>query len=517
MSFRNTLLVLLFGGTLGVFLMREQERGTMEPFDRVHREFLKANPSPDEPVTALEEPAVVFARIADRDLSIRAFSSWPLEESDWQVVLQNLAAYTPKATAISAPLPFIRSGPGLTAAAQAIPLLSSGAPASTSPGDGPQQMPEGLPVLTVRGSALRIPELKSIRPPALPGTWAAGDIDMLPAEQKLTVDGDWCRVAMLARMGDKVVPTMALRALIDWSGIKPADLAVQPGVAITGGKSLRIPIDEAGFFRYYLSLAPFVPTVNADVFVLTRDRALADLPPDDEQRRHLENLKTRLLWFGHDDTASRRLKLPNGTPVSPASLTARAIAAIQTARFMRPLPPHFQWIPAGGTLLFCLWLTHWRKSRLWPGAFVAAVALIAASLYLYRHNHHWMPLGPSLALLAATVVLSYVLPTSKRKETLPDSPPTRSHRTQKSAPAAPVSVTASVPASVVPEPEPTPEIVPDPFSQPDVIVEPDVVEEEPAATVDAAEQGGGDTVEPEAEQVSAAQPRGRRNKKKKRK
>lgn len=439
MSIRKSLLVLIFGGALAVLLLREQQRGTLEPFDRVHLQFLKANPASTQRTATLEEPAVVLARLDDVDQANRVFGAWPLGAEDWQVILQNLPGYGPKAATIAVPLPFEKAPPGLEASAKAIPGLNVAAATSTAASDGSQTLPESVPVLKVRGSTAAIPEFKAIRPPAIPGAAAPNDIDLLPRNQKLSVDGDWCRVPMLARLGTKVVPTLALRSLLEWSAVPAQDVSVQLGVEISAGKNLRIPIDDGGFFRYFLSLAPEVPSVNADIFVLTREQAMSNLLPGDPQSKVLDGLKHSLLWFGPDDLGSRLLKRTNGTPVSPAELTARAIAAIQTDSYMRPLDPSMQWIPPAAMLLFCLWLTHWRKSRLWPGAMVAAVALVGVSLYLYRNGHHWMPLGPSLALLFATVLLSYLVPVpGSRPEPQPGAPKSGRH-TKSSQPVASVS------------------------------------------------------------------------------
>ena len=414
MRFRNTLLVLLFGGTLSMALLREQPRGTLEPFDRAHREFLKANPGTDAaPVP--EHPAIVFGRLDDGDLERPVFASWPLNESDWQIILQNLPGYEPKVTAIAMKLTFPKAAGDLEKAAQNLPGLCVSPLLSVSPGDGSQSLPPSLPVLKTTGSIEAIPEFKSLRDAPLPGAAAADEIDMLPTGGGITLDGDWCRVPMLARMGDKVVPTLVLRALLTWSGASLEEVTVQPGAAITAGKSLRIEIDEAGCFRFYLSLAPPVPSVNADAFVLTKEQSMAHLRDDDPQRPLLAGLKGSLLWLGLDDASSRSLKLPNGSPVSRAELTARAIAAIQTRSHLLPLAPQFQWITPAATLFFCVWLTHWRKSRLWPGALVAIIGLIGVSLWLYRRDHLWLPLGPSLALVLATLLLSYLLPAPKRK------------------------------------------------------------------------------------------------------
>jgi len=393
-----------------MFLLREQQRGTLEWFDSAHRGFLKANPAPGQASPSLAAPAVIFGRLDDVDQKNRVFEAWPPGQGDWQVVLQNLSGYQPKAVAVAATLPFDKAGSGLEAAAKGISRLITAAAASVAAGDGAQTLPAELPVLQVTGSVRNIPEFKSIRPPAIPAASGAGDIDMQPRQERLTIEGDWCRVPMLARLGEKVVPALALRALLEWASVPAAEVSVLPGVAITAGRTLRIPIDDGGFFRYFVSLAPHVDAVNVDVFALTRDQALANLPPEDPQRNILAALPKSLLWIGHDNAASRVLKHPNGTLVSPAYLTASALAAIHTARHMHPLPPPYQWIAPAATLLFCLWLTHWRKSRLWPGAFLAAVALAGVSLYLYRTRDLWMPLVPSIAMLVATLVLSFLLP-----------------------------------------------------------------------------------------------------------
>ena len=456
MSFRNSFLVLLFGGTLGMFLLREQQRGTLEWFDSAHRGFLKANPAPGQASPSLASPAVIFGRLDDVDQKNKVFEAWPLGQSDWQVVLQNLSGYQPKTVAVSATLPFDKAGSGLEAAAKGIPSLITAAVASVAAGDGAQTLPGELPVLQVTGSVRNIPEFKSIRPPAIPAASGAGDIDMQPRQEKLSIEGDWCRVPMLARLGEKVVPALALRALLEWASVPVAEVRVLPGVAITAGGTLRIPIDDGGFFRYFVSLAPNVDAVNVDVFALTRDQALTNLPPDDPQRNILAALPKSLLWIGHDNSAARVLKHPNGTLVSPAYLTASALAAIHTARYMHPLPPSHQWIAPGATLLFCLWLTHWRKSRLWPGALLAAVALAGVSLYLYRTNDFWMPLVPSLAMIVATLVLSFLLP-ARGIRRVPDAEPPKT-RTRSALPR----------VASAPDPGPPPLSLTEPLAEPAV-------------------------------------------------
>ncbi len=415
MSIRNILLVLLFGGVTGTLLLREQQRGTLEPFDRAHREFLKANPDSSESHRPVPSPTVVLARMDDIDQPNKVFAGWPLTPADYEIILQGLPGYEPKTVALSAPLPAGSPLPALESAAKGVPGLLVSVQTSAIAGDGAKDLPLGLPVLTVRGSIAAVPVFASLNLAALPGIAGVERIDFAPTECRLTVDGDTCRVPMLARMGEKVVPSLALRALMQWAQVSPDALKIQMGVAITGGTRLRIPIDEGGFFRYYLSLAPQVPSVNVDEFVLTRPAPGAPPAPGTPATTAAEKTKGSLLWVGDDDKASRRFKLPNGSPVSPAELTARAIAAIQTGAFMLPLDYRQQWLPPAAALLFCLWFAHWRKTWLWLGATLAATLLAAASLYLYRARQEWMPIGPSLGIIAANTLLAFILPPVPRR------------------------------------------------------------------------------------------------------
>jgi hypothetical protein len=458
MSIRNTLLVLLFGSLAGFLLLREQQRGTLEPLDRAHREFLKANPDPAQATRSAPEASIVFARMDDVDQPNRVFAAWPLEPADWLIILQNLPGYRPKAVALAAPLPAGPPLPALQEAAKHVPGLLSCVQASVIAGDGTKELPPALPVLTVRGKTDAIPEFAALNLPAIPGAPAVERIDFAPKDRRLSVDGDACRVPMLARMGDKVVPSLALRALMEWAQVSPADVKVQTGAAITAGSKLRIPIDAGGFFRYYLSLAPQVPAMNADEFVLSRPAAGATPAPGISALETADKAADSLLWFGYDDKASRSLKLPNGSPVSPAELTARAIAAIQTGAFMRPLEQQQQWLAPAAALLFCVWLAHWRKSWLLPGALLGAALLAGVSLFLYRDRQEWMPLGPALGIIAATAVLIFILPPRPRRgkpATLPGTRTAATRRTRPQATMEPASLPTGTSAGTIsPPPQP---------------------------------------------------------------
>lgn len=411
MSSRLSLLLLLGAAAFGVLLHREQQRGTFETFDRKHREFLRANPGTAQWNTLAGEPQVILARLDDPDLPVaqRAFEAWPPRPDEWQVVLQNLTEWQPRAVSFGMPLIVDNGSAGFLETVAAVPgfTVSVDAVAAFGTAFMPPEFPAGLPVLRVQGEMAGIPEFESLRPVALPVRVGIGQVDL---GQKLTVEGEWCRVPLLARSGTQVVPTLALQSILTWSTTPPDKLLVQPGTAILGPKGMVIPIDETGCFRFYIPLSARAGSVQADEFLFGRAQAESAYQPGTTERAALEAVAGSLVWLGVDDQASRNLKLPDGNTASAADLTTRALAAIQTGRFIRPLNLWWQAAPQVSAILFGLWLVRWKRRNLWKGTAIGFLALLTASLLAFQTNHTWIPLAPALIQLALAFIAGILLP-----------------------------------------------------------------------------------------------------------
>jgi hypothetical protein len=411
MSPRFSLLLLLAAAAFGVLLHREQQRGSFESFDRRHREFLRANPGSAEWTTMADEPQVILARLDDPDLppAQRAFEAWPPRVDEWQVVLQNLTEWRPQAVSFGLPLSVDAPSAGLLKTIAAVPgfTLAVDAGAALRSGFMPPELPAGLPVLRVQGELAAIPEFETMRPVALPVRVGIGQVDL---GQKITVEGEWCRVPLLARTGTQVVPTLVLQSLLTWSAIPPDRLLVQPGTAIVGPKGMAIPIDETGCFRFYVPLSARAGAVQADEFLFGKAQAETAYPPGTKERASLEAVAGSLVWLGTDDQASRLLKLPDGNTASVADLTTRALAAIQTGRFIRPLHPSWQAVPQAVAVLFGLWMVRWKRRNLWKGLAMGALILLTVSLLAFQTNHTWVPLTPALFQLGLAFVVGWLLP-----------------------------------------------------------------------------------------------------------
>ncbi|RYD37052.1 MAG: CHASE2 domain-containing protein [Verrucomicrobiaceae bacterium] len=411
MNVRSQFLLLLGAGILATLLHREQQRGTFEIFDRRHREFLKANPGATEWRSLAEKPQVVLARLDDPDLPTaqRTFDAWPPLPDEWQVLFQNIRDYAPAAVAVALPLRVETPSAGFAAAAAAVPGLTLGLLAESTRASGapPLVLPPGVAVLRAQGPVSGIPVFDRLTVSGMTVPQAVSEVDL---GQKVTMEGDWCRVPLLARTGAQVVPTLALQALLTWNGTPLESILVQTGTAIRGPKGMVIPIDEEGCFRFYVPLAPPAQSVSADDFLFPKTQAETLYIPGTPERAALEKVRGSLLWVGTDDRASRLLKLPDGNTASPADLITRALTAIQTGRFMRPLEPAWQIVTLTAAVLLGCWMARWRRWNLTKGLLIASLCFGMASLLAFQSSHTWIPLAPAPIQLAASLFVGLLIP-----------------------------------------------------------------------------------------------------------
>ena len=414
MRVRHTLVYLLLGGAVGLLLHREQERGTLAEIDVRHREVLMKGPWQSGPPLVPGRGAVVFAGLDDKDRGDRVFEGWPLTPGDWQVVLQNLKGYEPKQVVVPMAMGTERAGAGLEAAALALPRMTGAVAVSAVAGGAGKGIPGELPVLRSEGAIEGIPEFRRIEGVVVPVAVGTGEIDLGVKGERLSVSGPWCRVPLLARFGESVVPTVALRAVLGWWNVPVENVRVVPGEAIWCGEKLRIPIDEAGFLDLYLPFTEEPEVLNGETFALPREPVEAALPAGDPQRRLLGSLGERLVWFGMNDAASAVLRLPDGRQVSSGALTARAVAAMQSGRFLRPVGSRVQWGAEGLALLSGVWLLHRRWRWVVPCWVLMVTAWVGAGVWIYRERGEWQVCWAGLGMLTVAAVLAFLLPRRER-------------------------------------------------------------------------------------------------------
>jgi hypothetical protein len=201
-----------------------------------------------------------------------------------------------------------------------------------------------------------------------------------------------------------------MQSILTWKQLPPDRLQIQLGTAITGPGGLAIPIDDAGCFSFYLPLSVRPGSLQADEFLFGKAQAETTYAEGTAERKALKSIAGNLVWLGVDDQAARILKLPDGNTASPADLITRALAAIQTGRYIRPLPAAWQMLPMGAAILFGLWLIRWQRRNLWKGLAAGSLVLLTSSLLLFQSNYTWLPIAPALLVLLMIFTTGWMIP-----------------------------------------------------------------------------------------------------------
>ena len=424
-------LFLVFGAllvALGEWDAQTRRFGFAEGLGNAWREFCVGN-SRDR----ISDPAVSLVRINDEYEPAIGKS---LTQADYAAILRFVSGFDPKAVAFEPNPEFDPNEPInqttlelLKEAALTLPPLTLGAVAEN--GQAPQAPEEELkfPYLEkVTGDVSRItpvtrvvaapnPQLVSNGEPAFTAIELAGD----------SSDGEsGRRINLLARQGDKVVPSFVVASLANLAGVPLSEVEVTlPGESsgsgsIAIGDAYEVPIDGRGRMKLYEQSGidtRFYPSVSAFHLALTGDedetiqRLLSDVADD------FDTLKTNLVIIGLDRQEDRRESLADGArDFSRAELLTRAIATIQSGRYI-------DWWPLWARLLSVLVIAgvavlafRGKAGRAVVLALVGAFLYFGISMVIFKSLLLWAPPFSALALFGLMIAVAILIPASSAPE-----------------------------------------------------------------------------------------------------
>jgi len=193
---------------------------------------------------------------------------------------------------------------------------------------------------------------------------------------------------LLAKLGDKIVPSFVLQVIMNQEEIAPDKIKVileGPRPVIRLGAHT-IPVDRDGCFTVYHGMKGSFPSIEFSSLALAASpsskKSLGKLRR--ASKDSLESLRTNAVIIGYDQEALQEFALPTGDKVSRSELIAMAVATIQTGRHITYWPALFRyasWIALAG---LGLGLFRWRRFRVVSGAFACAA-------YLRWREHRGVP------------------------------------------------------------------------------------------------------------------------------
>jgi hypothetical protein len=225
-------------------------------------------------------------------------------------------------------------------------------------------------------------------------------------------------VPLLARHGDRVIPSFVLMAIIKEADVTLEAVTVSLGertIRVGSGDGLVIPIDPGGRLSVHTGIREAVskPDDGAEILVLAGAEDIIDQLTEDQKAA----LLNRIVILGLDDEASRNIELPkNREKISQAELFAMAIATIQARRFIQKVAPAVEfgiWVGLGLLGLLLMRLRRKGGVVMWWG--VLLILYIVGTLMLFQYTGQWVPLVVPMGILASIFLVALVLPASRPK------------------------------------------------------------------------------------------------------
>lgn len=395
---------LLLGGLCVFLLQREEGRGT---FSAVNRGWIDGLLAVSQ--QQIREPSVTFLKIDDETREMME-AEGPLGALDYALLCERLAAYGPKVAAIEPVLAWDAEPElalsSLKTSTLGLDALLLGCELEDNPIGSPvsESILDLFPSIeNVQGDLSGLPSFTGAR--TLPDLTLRilGNIGFTRIDLSDMDDRDNALfVPLLAIHGGRVIPSFVLQAVMLENDVAGQDVRVVLGDAIYLGDTLRVPVDARGRLTVFSALRSALPVHDADILIPDPlSEASEDGTPrvelSEEERNALEE---RVVLIGLNDERLRRLALAgSGEMISPAELSALAIATVQSGRYIRKLTtPQQAFVWAALLLAGLAVLAMTSTTARFFGAALVGVFFLS-SFMAFRVGQFWQPPVIPLSLL----------------------------------------------------------------------------------------------------------------------
>lgn len=417
----------------------------------------------------IANPAVTFVRIDEETRPLNAEGD-SLTRLDYGAMLRIIDNQEPRVVAVHSTPVFdeknqLNQGTlkPLRTAAIALPPMTLGAVVES--GQPPQDPAEkvdfpAVPAENVKGDIANLPNITRTTERPDPqmlenGSPAFTQIALAPSGKQPNL---W--VNLVARQGEEVVPSFIVAALLNHLGKDNSALHLQfppesskPQILIGDDPAnpiYRIPVDNAGRMKVYedngigfdfsdgtdakkvlseneqFSLEEAVrigriPHVNTNDLAFTAAddpeliKNLLSFEKTERLRRALESMDQYLVVVGDDLKSDRFITLPlTGEELSRAGLATRAIATIQSKRYIERWPLWLVGVGIAVILALGVWLFTKSRVSVFILGGLALMFYLAASVMIFKSSLLFTPPMIPIGLFALIIVIGLILPPTEK-------------------------------------------------------------------------------------------------------
>jgi len=400
---------------------------------------------------ALDDPAVTVVRIDDdyEPLEIGdsgAPADGKLSRLDYATILGFVSKLDPKSVAFL-PTPTFDEKLVLNQtdivplkdAAMKLPRMVVATRVSNDGEQAKESEPLDYPALGVKGEPEEILAFtRTVRRPD-PQLLANADPAFKTIESaRGLADGGQLRVPLVANYRDKLVPSVILLSVADHAGVAPEDIVVDLSgrrAKIRMGDQRTIPVardgtmvvpPHAGVRRTMTGTRHTEEGEQEKVYhftSLTVDELAYTGEKDDEVARSIlanfqgkfDSIARNLVVIGFDRSTDRRFTTANGEPLSETLLFSRAMATIQSGRFIEWWPTWARWLAVAVLVALAMSLFRFRRFAFLPVALVVGLIFFTAWVLIFRLTLTWTPPFVAFSLYALLLLVGLLIPGGPKK------------------------------------------------------------------------------------------------------
>ena len=362
-----------------------------------------------------EPSSVTLLTLDDSEESV--IQDWPPSPLDYAVILNNLKQYDPKLIAIEPSLEFLGQEEGLIetlrtaclAFNQQSLLLSAVCQMDRSIDPTIEKGENFFDIIdSVNGDTTNIPEFTRIN--SLPNQrFAAMGLPIAFTRIDLADnnnDEGIYKFPLIARIGDKIVPSFVLKAIMLDFNIKADQVIINIGDNIKLGNRKTIPIDNRGHVQIY-------PALQEDLSIEKIN--LLTVPPGELDGKYKLLLGNRIIIIGNNQNSESIKNIPfrNNSRISNAEHMALAISTIQSGLFISEVSKNKEILIWSILILIGALILKSHSLKAFSRIGLLIIIYLSFSMLLFQSNGQWAsPIAP-LALFIVMTIFSLVLSEKK--------------------------------------------------------------------------------------------------------
>ena len=362
-----------------------------------------------------EPSSVTLLTLDDSEESV--IQDWPPSPLDYAVILNNLKQYDPKLIAIEPSLEFLGQEEGLIetlrtaclAFNQESLLLSAVCQMDRSIDPTIEKGENFFDIIdSVNGDTTNIPEFTRIN--SLPNQrFAAMGLPIAFTRIDLADnnnDEGIYKFPLIARIGDKIVPSFVLKAIMLDFNIKADQVIINIGDNIKLGNRKIIPIDNGGHVQIY-------PALQEDLSIEKIN--LLTVPPGELDGKYKSLLGNRIILIGNNQNSESIKNIPfrNNSRISNAEHMALAISTIQSGLFISEVSKNKEILIWSILILIGVMILKCHSIKAFSRIGLLIIIYLSFSMLLFQSNGQWAsPIAP-LALFIVMTIFSLVLSEKK--------------------------------------------------------------------------------------------------------